>query len=94
MWLQKRPCSSMLPGLQQVQGIGITPHLTGEQTVATSALRTGPALVLGLQEIITAALQMRGDLWVENGQMGGWIVKEIHQFFLVPPQIIYTTPIL
>ena len=34
-------------------------------------LRTGPARVLGLQEIITADLETGGDLWVENGQMGG-----------------------
>lgn len=94
MWLQKQPCSSMLPGLQQVRGIGITPRLTGEQTVATSMLRTGPARLLGLREIITVALQMGGDLCVKNGQMGGWIVYEMYQFSLVPPQIIYTTHIL
>lgn len=57
-------------------------------------LRTGPARVLVLRQIITTALQTGGDLWVENGQMGGWMISEVHRFSLVSPQIVYTTPIL
>lgn len=93
MGLQRRPCSSTLPGRRQAWGIGITPRLTGKQTVATSVLRTGPARVLGLQEMITAALPTGGDLWVEHGWRGGWMADDIPQFSLVSPQIIYTTPI-
>lgn len=93
MGLQRRPCSSTLPGRRQAWGIGITPHLTSEQTVATSELRTGPARVLGLPEMIAAALPTGGDLWVEHGRRGGWMADEIPQFSLVSPQIIYTTPI-
>lgn len=48
-------------------------------------LRTGPACVLGLWEIVTTALHKGGNLWVEN--MGrGW-VRGVHQF---PPPKLFT----
>jgi hypothetical protein len=52
-------------------------------------LRTGPARVLGLQEIITADLETGGDLWVENGQMGGRMVNEVHQFSRLPSNYLH-----
>lgn len=49
--------------------------------------------MLGLPEMIAAALPTGGDLWVEHGRRGGWMADEIPQLSLVSPQIIYTTPI-
>lgn len=64
----------MLPSRQQAQGDRIMPHPTGEQTpgpdpgacYSIEHAQDRTCRVLALREVIRAALQREGDLWVEN----------------------------